>query len=63
MCCASAFDFKNMIKILNMNGYRLIRTKGSHFIYTNGTRTISINKDLNVMVARRLIKKNELIIY
>lgn len=60
MCCASAFDFKKMRKVLDMNGYKLIRTKGSHFIYSNGTRTISINKDLNMMVARRLIKENGL---
>lgn len=62
MCCASAFDFKNMVKILKRNGYGLVRKKGSHFIYSNGTRTISINKDLNMMVARRLIKENKLIV-
>jgi len=62
MCCASNFNFKTMCKILKQNGYILLRTKGSHFIYSNGNRTISINKDLNMMVARRLIKENQLCI-
>lgn len=61
MCCASNFDFKTMKKMLKANGYSLIRTKGSHFIYSNGDETISINKDLNMMVARRLIKEHSLV--
>lgn len=60
MCYASNFDFKTMKKILKHNGYILIRTKGSHFIYSNGFNTVSINKDLNMMVARRIIKENAL---
>lgn len=60
MCSASKFDFKTMKKILKLNGYSLNRTKGSHFIYSNGCNTISINKDLNMMVARRIIKENQL---
>lgn len=62
MFCTSAFDFKSMVKILKANGFGLVRIKGSHFMYSNGKRTISINKDLNMMVARRLIKENELIV-
>lgn len=38
MCCASVFDFKNMVKILKENEYSLIRKKGSHFIYSNGIK-------------------------
>ena len=38
-------------------GYELKRTKGSHFIYSNGRRTISLNKDLNHMVYKRLLKE------
>ncbi len=55
-------DFREMNRILIRNGYRCDRKKGSHSIYTNGTRTISINKDLNRMVAGRLIKENYLIV-
>jgi len=62
MCYASNFDYKTMCKVLKRNGYDLIRKKGSHFIYSNGQRTVSINKDLNMMVARRLIKENGLLV-
>ncbi len=51
---------KDMKKILANNGYRCERSKGSHFIYSNGVSTISINKDLNCMVAKRLVKEYEL---
>ena len=47
--------------ILKANGYREIRSNGSHFIYSNGNNQITINKDLNKMVRRRLIKENNLI--
>lgn len=51
---------KTMKKILLNNGYKFIRSKGSHFIYSDGMNTISVNKDLNCMVARRLIKQYNL---
>ena len=53
-------DAKEMKKILRANGYDYIRCKGSHFIYSNGKNTIAVNKDLNCMVARRLIKQSNL---
>lgn len=53
-------DAKEMKKILRANGYEYIRCKGSHFMYSNGTNTIAVNKDLNCMVARRLIKQYNL---
>ena len=53
-------DAKKMKKILRSNGYEHIRCKGSHFIYSDGTNTIAVNKDLNCMVARRLIKQYNL---
>ena len=62
MCNAAKYDFKSMQKILKENKYTLIRIKGSHFVYSNGERTVSINKDLNMMVAKRLIKENALCI-
>lgn len=49
-----------MDKLLRKNDYRMVRTKGSHFIYTNGLRTVSVNKDLNKCVFSRLVKENEL---
>lgn len=53
-------DAKTMRKILVRNGYQCVRSKGSHFIYSDGTNTISVNKDLNCMVARRLLKQYNL---
>ena len=50
-------DFK---PILKRNGYREIRSNGSHFIYSNGNNQITVNKDLNKMVRKRLIKENNL---
>lgn len=48
-------------KLLEANGFRHNRNTGSHFIYSDGERTISINKDLNRMVAQRLIKEYNLL--
>ena len=49
-------------KLLKVNGFRLERTTGSHFIYKdNNGRTVAVNKDLNRMVAQRLIKENNLV--
>ena len=54
---------KDIEKLLAENNYLLSRIRGSHFIYksTVNGNTISVNKDLNPMVARRLIKENNLI--
>lgn len=54
-------DFRDMQKILYNNGYECIRTKGSHFVYNNGTKTVVVNRNINCMVAGRLIKENGLI--
>lgn len=54
-------QMREFVPILEHNGYREIRSKGSHFIYSSGTNQIVINKDLNKMVRRRLIKENNLI--
>ncbi len=49
--------FMKVAKALKSAGYEEKRRSGSHFIFSNGTRSISINKDLNRMVAKRLIKE------
>ena len=53
-------DAKKMGKILQANGYKCVRSKGSHFMYTNGVNTIAVNLKLNAMVAKRLIKQYHL---
>lgn len=53
-------DAKRMGRILRANGYKCVRSKGSHFMYTNGVNTIAVNLKLNAMVAKRLIKQYHL---
>lgn len=57
-------EMRDFDLILRRNGYSLIRSKGSHFVYLNETlnKHISINKDLNRMVKKRLIKENCLVV-
>lgn len=53
-------EFKRMRELLNDKGYSLTRIRGSHFIYSNGLNTVSVNRNLNKMVARRLVRENNL---
>lgn len=54
----SSKEFKQLLK---KNGYWVERIKGSHYIYTNQQgNIISVPKDLNVIIALRLIKENNL---
>lgn len=51
-------ELREMDRLLKKNGYYATRWKGSHRIYSNDTgRIISVNKDLNMMVKKRLIKE------
>lgn len=54
-------EMRSFIPILAKNGYHEVRSNGSHFIYSNGIRQITVNKDLNKMVRKRLIKENSLV--
>ena len=54
-------EMRSFVPILESNGYHEIRSRGSHFIYSNGTKQITVNKDLNKMVRKRLIKENNLV--
>lgn len=49
-------------KILRANGYHYDHCCGSHFHYVKDGNTIVINKKLNKMVWRRLVKENKLMI-
>lgn len=52
-------EFLDFVKELEGMGYRRSRIKGSHYIYVHPTsgHVVSVNKDLNKMVARRLRKE------
>ena len=55
-------EFRKFKRLLNDNGYRCDRIKGSHYIFENDQgNTISINKKPNRMVMQRLLKENHLI--
>ena len=50
------------IKIVEFNGFYYSRHNGDHAIYVNDKgRHISIPKNLECVIARRLIKENSLI--
>lgn len=52
---------KQFIKIVENNGFHFDRSKGSHSIYVNDVgRHISISHKLECVIARRLIKENNL---
>ena len=61
MCKHKTKKMREFEPILKANGYREIRSNGSHFIYSNGATKITVNKDLNKMVRERLIKENNLV--
>ena len=57
-----AYSKREFEQLLNENGYEFARCKGSHFIYKKGDKTVSVPKNLNSMIGRRLIKEYNLII-
>lgn len=62
MCRARPYSAREFKKILTRNGYHYESCNGSHFKYVKGNDSVVITKDLNSMVARRLIKEHNLII-
>ncbi len=64
MARAITWDSKDFAKILKNNGYTFVRQKGSHRTYQNKDgNTITVNlKQINKMVAKRIIKENQLIV-
>lgn len=58
---AKQYTEREFKKVLKQNGYKPDRWKGSHEIWINEKgNVISINKNPNTMVCRRLIKENNL---
>ena len=50
-------NFIKAVEKLKKAGYEKKRCNGSHFIFSNGKHSVSINKDLNRMVAKRILKE------
>lgn len=61
---AKQYTFKELDKMLRQNGYRMVRSKGSHRIYKNDEgNTICIperRKEVNRVLAARIVKQNNL---
>ena len=56
------YTLREFIKIVEFNGFYYRRHNGDHIIYVNDKgRHISIPKNLKCVIARRLIKENNLI--
>lgn len=53
---------REFIRLLHLNGYAKARSNGDHIIYYNKENhdSITINRHLNPMVMRRLIKEHNL---
>lgn len=58
---AKTYSRREFERLLIDNRYELVRCKGSHFVYKKENITISVPKNLNKMVGRRLIKEYNLI--
>lgn len=56
------YSSKDMEKILKENGYELLRTRGSHRIYSNGVHTTVVNLKLKRTIALAIIKQCGLIV-
>lgn len=55
------WTYREFTKVLKKNGYSLNRCRGSHSIFVNSRGNhISIPISLNMVIANRLIKENNL---
>jgi predicted RNA binding protein YcfA (HicA-like mRNA interferase family) len=53
---------REFVKLVRQNGFKYVRSKGGHDIYYNNKgRHVSIPQTLVNVIARRLIKENNLI--
>ena len=56
------YTLREFVKIVEFNGFYYNRHNGDHAVYMNDNgRHISIPKNLKSVIARRLIKENNLI--
>ena len=54
------FNGREFKRILMNNGFVYVRQNGDHAIYKRGDELAVVNKKMNKMVARRLIKTHNL---
>jgi mRNA interferase HicA len=53
---------RDLIRLLEQNGWRRIRNKGNHEVYSNGVSLEAIprHKELNELTAQKIIKRCKL---
>ena len=53
---------KDLVKLLERNGWRLVREGGIHTVYSNGEKSEAIPRhgEINERLAKALIKKHNL---
>ena len=62
-CSMRQYTSREFIKIVEFNGFYYSRHNGDHAIYVNDKgKHISIPRNLECVIARRLIKENNLVI-
>lgn len=55
------YSVREFKKILKKNGYHYVRSKGSHSVWNNGIKSLTITeKKINRMIIQRLIKEYNL---
>lgn len=53
---------REMIQLLKANGFDMVRNNGDHKIFKKDDKTVAVNMgNLNRMVARRIIRENNLL--
>ena len=57
MARSYTYSSRDIEKILKKNGYKYIRTRGGHQMYSNGVHTVPITRNINKMLALRVIKE------
>lgn len=55
-----SYNKREFHRILLDNGFELVRTRGSHYVFKRGEEELVTNKDINKMIIRRLIKTHNL---
>ena len=51
-----AFSTQEMVRILLDNGFEYVSCKGDHKKFRRGREMVVVNKDVNKMVCRRILK-------
>jgi len=54
------YSTQEFVRILLDNGFEYVSCKGDHKKFRRGNETVVVNKKLNKMVARRLLKTHNL---